>query len=175
MRVLILSVLGLLVLAGCGDQYADVQPENPSRVADGLVFTRADGSSYELDEAVASCSHNDVTGTEYVQLAVEEKHQRPFLVEVAAGVTGTRELPLRDRLWSPTRRDGTGPADLLVLAQDPEDGARLAGFGSTATGTVTVTEASCDPQPRITVQINAELAGPSGVPLRVKGGLASVS
>jgi hypothetical protein len=124
---------------------------------------------------VARCSHSDVTGTDYVQLAVEEGDQRPLLVEVAAGVTGTRELPLRDRLWAPARSDGTGPADLLVLAQDPKDGARLAGFASTARGTVTVTEASCDPQPRITVQINAELAGPSGAPMRVKGGLASVS
>ncbi len=175
MRVLVLSAISLLLLAGCGDEYADVQPDNPKRIADGLVFTRADGSSYELDDAVASCNHSDVTETDYVQLAVEDGNEQRFLVEVAAGVTGTRELPLRDRLWAPLREDGTGPNDVLVLAQDPQDDTRLAGFGSQASGTVTVTEASCDPQPRISLQINAELANPSGRPVRVQGGLASVS
>jgi len=176
-RALILSVVLLLPLAGCGDQYADVQSDNPSRIAEGLVFTRADGSSYQVDQAVAHCSTSDVSGTQYVQLEVDDDsaNQPRFLLEVAAGVTGTRQLPLRDKLWAAIRKDGTGPADLLVLAHDPHDGTRLAAFGSHASGTVTVTEASCDPQPRITIQISAELDNPSGHTVHVQGGLASVT
>jgi hypothetical protein len=171
--VLVLSVCGLLVLAGCGDQYATLRPDNPTHLADGLVFTRADGSSYEVDGAVAArCTTSPVTGTEYVNLTDPESG---FLLEVVAGVTGTRELPLHDKLLAPTRKDGTGPADLLVLARDPASGARLTGFGQRARGTVTVTEAACDPQPRVTFRISAQLADPDGRPVKVAGGLATVS
>ena len=60
----------LLVLAGCGgDEYAELDPKNPSRAAEGLVFTRADGSSYEVNDAVARCiEHRELPGVEVVRL-----------------------------------------------------------------------------------------------------------
>jgi hypothetical protein len=178
-RVLGPGLVSLLVLAGCGSQYAHVQPKNPSRVSDGLVFTRADGSSYKLDDAVVRCTRSKGMGTEYVQLIAEGQQgagvRAPFLLEVVAGVTGTRQLPLRDRLAVPMRSDGTGPSDLLVLADDPRSGDHLLAFGNRARGSVTVTEAACDPQPRVTFRIDASLAGEDGRPVRVHGGLASIS
>ena len=69
MRLLGLLIL-LLVLAGCGaDEFADLEPKNPSRAAEGLVFTRADGSSYEIKDAVAKCiEHRKLPGVKVVRL-----------------------------------------------------------------------------------------------------------
>ena len=62
-------LLGLLVLAGCGDQFATLEPENPATAAEGLVFTRADGSSYTMKDAVAQCvEHRELPGVRVVRL-----------------------------------------------------------------------------------------------------------
>jgi hypothetical protein len=44
MRLLGLLILSLAVVA-CGDNFATIEPDNPTRSAEGLVFTRVDGSS----------------------------------------------------------------------------------------------------------------------------------
>jgi hypothetical protein len=110
-------LLALLVLTGCGSDYATIGPENPRHLADGLVFTRADGSTYRVDDAVATCVRSDVTGTEYVYLAASEGHA-DFVLEVVAGVTGERQLPLDDQ--APLRRlaGRKGPNDVSLLAAD---------------------------------------------------------
>ena len=62
MRALVSGLICLLVLAGCGSDFATVEPKNPSRVSDGLVLTRADGSSYVVKKAVARCAPNSGRG-----------------------------------------------------------------------------------------------------------------
>ena len=179
MRALGPALTGLLVLvlAGCGSSFAEVQSKNPAHLADGLVFTRADGSTYELEDAVATCTRSEVTGTEYVYLTALDDHSRHtgFVLQVVAGVTGERELPLRDRLPARRLEHRQGPTDLSLLAADPRTGSRFLPRGSQAHGLVSVTEASCDPEPRLTFQIDATLLAANGRPVRVKGGLATVT
>ena len=62
-------VLGLLALAGCGEDFATLEPKNPDRAADGLRFTRADQSTYGLEDATARCTRVESTGTMLVVLA----------------------------------------------------------------------------------------------------------
>ena len=182
MRLLGPVLAFLFVLTGCGSEYANVQPDNPTKVADGLVVTRADGSSYEMTDAVAECAHSVTSGTEYVYLSVPAEKagtadpQGPaFVIEVASGVTGTRELPLRDRTPLVASGHGMGPVDLLVLANDPLSGGPLGAFGQHARGTVEVTEASCDPDPRLTFRIDATLLSPTGRTVTIRGGMATIT
>ena len=88
----------LLVLAGCGgDEYAELDPKNPSRAAEGLVFTRADGSSYEVNDAVARCiEHRELPGVEVVRLVAPAGRLRPLMA--ARGGS---------RLWSSTWRSAS--------------------------------------------------------------------
>ena len=168
MRALGPALLSLLVLAGCGNAFAKVESKNPSKVADGLVFTRADGSSYEVNDTVARCTRSGVMGTEYVYVT-EPAATGPgtrFFLRVALGVTGAQRLPL------PTR---TGALfDLRMFARDPATGRRLSAIGP-ARGEVTITEATCDPEPRLSFQIDASMANPAGRPVKVRGGLASLT
>ena len=125
MRLLGLLIL-LLVLAGCGgDEYAELDPKNPSRAAEGLVFTRADGSSYEITDAVARCiEHRQVPGVEVVRLIApadgpqsvrgSEGREPTLVVDVAVGVQGTMKLPLQER------DEVAGPSDAVVFGVDPE-------------------------------------------------------
>jgi len=179
MRLLGLLIL-LLVLTGCGaDEFAELEPRNPSRAAEGLVFTRADGSSYEITDAVARCvEHRKLPGVKTVQLvAPADRHvfsgsdgrQPALVVEVALGVQGTRKLPL------PTRDYDTGPSDVIVSGVDPERHNELSGTVEEASGEMTVLEATCDPEPRLSLAVDATLASKTGRPnVQVEGGLASM-
>ena len=166
----------VLVTAGCGADFATVEPDNPSRVADGLVVTRADGSSYEMNDAVAECRTDpDHPGVQIVRLnapadAGTERRRETFLyAEVVPGVLGTRELPLDER------DSGAGPSDLTLFGVDSQTRNELSASLRQATGTVTVVEATCDPEPRIAIHVDATLASEVGQPgERVRGSLASV-
>ena len=171
----------LLVLTGCGaDEYAELDPKNPSRAAEGLVFTRADGSSYEVNDAVARCiEHRKLPGVEVVRLvapasrseaADDGEGQEPALVvDVAVGVHGTMKLPLTERDYE------AGPSDAVVRGVDPERHDQLSGTVEEASGEMTVFEATCDPEPRLSVVVDATLASkPGRTKVQVQGGLASL-
>jgi hypothetical protein len=171
-------LLGLLLLASvvaaCGDDFATLEPENPTRAADGLVFTRVDGSSYEMTDAMATCQPNEQKpGVDIVRLtapaSVEETNRPPvFTVEALPGVTGTYDLPLDERDYD------AGPSDLTLFALDSRRRNELSGSVEEASGKVTVREATCDPEPRLSITIDARLASEIGLPpLRVTGGMAS--
>jgi hypothetical protein len=170
-------ILCLPVLAGCGADFATLEPANPTRVADGLVVTRADGSSYEVNDAVAQCRTDpDHPGVQIVRLiapaeAASERRRETFLyAEVVPGVLGTRELPLDER------DSGAGPSDLTLFGVDSQTRNELSGSSEDAAGTVTVVEATCDPEPRIAIHVDATLASEVGQPdATVRGSLASVS
>ncbi|WP_027860596.1 hypothetical protein [Marmoricola sp. URHB0036] len=173
-----MRVLGLLLLvcvvAACGDDFATVEPTNPERAADGLVFTRTDGSSYELLDAVATCTPSEQkAGVDVVRLLapadVEDSHRPPFfMVEALPGVTGDYPLPLHER------DDDAGPSDLTLFALDARRKNELSGSVEEATGKVTVREATCDPEPRLSLTIDARLASEIGLPpVRVRGGMAT--
>ncbi len=173
MRLLGLLV-ALLALAACGDDFATVEPDNPDRAAEGLVFTRADGSSYEIEDAVATCLPSEQKpGLDVVRLTApadaEVPHSTPFLlVEAVPGVTGRFSLPLKERVW------GAGPSDLVVFGIDSRRRNELSGSVETASGRITVREAACDPEPRLSITIDARLGSEIGLPgVRVSGGMAS--
>jgi hypothetical protein len=163
-RFLGFALLLAIVLAGCGDDFASVGSRNPRSVSDGLTFTRADGSSYAVKEAVARCTPSGDTGTEYVYVT-DPTGSSTFFLRVALGVDGERQLPLR------TPGD---QHDLTLVATDPQNGAHLDATNR-AQGELTITEATCDPEPRLSFRIDARLAPPSGGPVKVHGGLASVT
>lgn len=176
MRLLGLLVLPLLVLcAACGDDFATLEPRNPTKASDGLVFTRVDGSSYELTDAVATCfAAEQKPGLEVVRLtapaAVTQGAGKwpSFLVEVVPGTTGTFRLPLEERDWD------AGPSDLTVFALDSRRHNQLSGAGEEAAGQITIRESTCDPEPRLSVRVDAKLASGARLPpLRVQGGMAS--
>ena len=180
MRLLGLLIL-LLVLAGCGsDEFAELEPRNPSRAAEGLVFTRADGSSYEIKDAVAKCvEHRQLPGVKVVRLIApadrrslsgSDGGEPPVLiVEVALGVQGTKKLPLQKR------DEVAGPSDAVLFGFDPERHNELSGTVEEASGEVTVLEATCDPEPRLSLAVDATLASEVGRPkVQVEGGLASM-
>jgi hypothetical protein len=161
----LLTLLALPAVAGCGDDFAHIEPDNPARVADGVVFERPDGSSYELTNAVARCVHAGVIGTEYVYATEPGTTPPRFSIRVALGLNGVQRLPVT-----------TGPAgspDLLVVARDPVTGARLP--TARARGEVEISEATCDPEPRLSFHIDARLPGPGGRPVSVHGGLSSLT
>jgi hypothetical protein len=173
-----MRLLGLLLLAAavtaCGDQYATAEPDNPSSAADRLVFTRVDGSSYELTDAVATCRASEQKpGVEVVTLtapASARDTNRPpyFSVESLPGVTGTFALPLKERAYD------AGPSDLTLFALDARRTNELSGSVEGARGAVTIREATCDPEPRLSVTLDARLASEIGLPpLHVAGGMAS--
>lgn len=180
MRLLGLLII-LLVLTGCGgDEFADLDPRNPSRAAEGLVFTRADGSSYEIQDAVAKCvDHRKLPGVKVVRLIAPADRRRAvrasdgreptLVVEVALGVQGTLKLPLEERDYE------TGPSDAVVSGIDPERHNKLSGTVQASSGKLTVLEATCDPEPRLSVAVDATLGSEIGQPkVQVEGGLASM-
>jgi hypothetical protein len=173
MRLLGLLILSLAVVA-CGDNFATIEPDNPTRSAEGLVFTRVDGSSYEMDDAVATCfAAEGKPGVEVVRLtaptAVTQGKQAPaFVVEVVPGATGTFRLPLQER------DSETGPSDVTVFALDSRRHNELSGSREESRGSITIGESTCDPEPRLSITIDARLASEIGLPpLRVSGGMAS--
>ena len=172
-RLILISpiVLGLLAPAGCGDDFARVEPKNPDRAADGLRFTRADRSTYRLEDATARCTRVESTGTTLVVLAAHpDGEEAPALtLRVPDGLVGTRELPLKP----PVR--GAAALDVSLAASDPETGDPLTASRAPARGTMTIVEATCSPEPRLAVRINGVLTTPQGRPEHVTGGLATLA
>jgi hypothetical protein len=165
--VLLLAVL----LAGCGDDFAKVEPDNPSRSSDGLVVTRTDGATYRISNATAICrTAAGKPGVAVVRLTAPAGATPGrgsggwFLADVLLGATGRFRLPLAQR--------EAGPSDVTVLAPaSPRH--QVSGWAPGASGTVTVREATCDPEPRVALTIDATLVGRDGVRVKVSGGIAS--
>ncbi len=67
-----------------------MEPKNPDRAADGLRFTRADRSTYRLEDAAARCTTVESTGTTLVVLAAHpDGEDAPVLtVRVPDGLMG---------------------------------------------------------------------------------------
>ncbi len=80
-----------------------------------------------------------------------------FTVEALPGVTGTYELPLDERDYD------AGPSDLTLFALDSRRRNELSGSVEEASGKVTVREATCDPEPRLSITIDARLASEIGL------------
>ena len=73
-----------------------------------------------------------------------------------------------------TERDHeAGPSDAVVSGVDPERHNQLSGTVEEASGEMTIFEATCDPEPRLSVAVDATLASKPGRPkVQVEGGLA---
>ncbi len=174
MRLLGLLVVSL-VLAACGGDFATIEPRNPTKAADGVVVTRADGSSYEITNAVATCyAAKQKPGLEVARLsapgdvAPSNRHRAWLLVEVVPGTTGTYRLPLKERDFA------AGPPDVTLLAVDPRRDNELSGAVDEARGWITVHESTCDPEPRLSIRVDARLGSELGLkPAEVRGGMAS--
>ena len=162
-------VLGLL--AGCGKDFATVGPKNPDRAADGLRFTRADHSTYEIQDATARCTTVSPTGTSLVVLAAHPtgEHDPALTVRVPAGLVGERDLPLKPPV------KGAAALDVTLAASDPKTGDPLSASRAPARGTMTIVEATCDPEPRLAVRIDGVLTTPQGRSEQVTGGLATLA
>ena len=175
MRLLGLLVLPLVPLTACGADFATVEPKNPERAADGLVVTRADGSSYELENAVASCyAAEQKPDLEVLRLTAPaavtrgDRSRGTFLVEVVPGTTGTYRLPLKERDFA------AGPSDVTMFLLDPRRENEVDGSREESDGQITIRESTCDPEPAMSVTVDATLASEVGLPaLHVEGGMAS--
>lgn len=84
-------------------------------------------------------------------------------------MTGTRKLPLRQRDYD------DGPSDVVIFGMDPQNQNELSGDVEVATGELTIYEATCDPEPRLSYTIRATLGSEYGnLPsLHVAGGLSA--
>jgi hypothetical protein len=166
-------LVGLLALTACGKDFATVEPDNPERAADGLRFSRADRSTYELEDATARCTTVPGTGTTVVVLAAhpdDAADDAPALtLRVPDGMVGTRELPLK-----PLVR-GAAALDVSLVVSDPLTGDRLTASRRPARGTIDIVEATCDPEPRLAVRIEGVLATSTGRREQVTGGLATLA
>ncbi len=175
MRLLGLLIVPLVLLSGCGGSFATVEPENPERAAEGLVVTRADGSSYELEDAVASCyAAEQKPDLEVLRLTAPasvtsgDRSHGMFMVEVVPGTVGSYRLPLEERDWA------AGPPDVTLFVADPRRRNELNGALEKSRGRITIREATCDPEPAISVTLDAELGSEIGrPPVKVEGGMAS--
>ena len=177
----------IAALAGCSG--ADDEPtpltvdtipaddEAPSP-EDGLTFTRSGGTTYEMHEAAATCgpsSEHEEIAVVKLRSPVKMRHKgnkplEPFLyVDVLPGVAGTYELPLDGG-------DDDHIGDVTIFSFDNENRNELSGSREEATGTLTVLEATCEPEPRISFTIRATLASEySDLPtMHVVGGLGAV-
>ena len=178
------AALLVLALAGCSDDSSGNEPEaSPPRVTaeppanDGLVRSTGRSETWECHETRVECvasQHDDETTMVRVTAppGLEDVRRRqgrildPFLwVEVAPGVTGEFELPL----------DGgsqEAAPEVAVFAVDPWAQNELSADEETSTGSITVTEAACDPDPALSFTIRATLGSELGGPgLWVKGSL----
>ena len=135
-----------------------------------LVLTRPDGSTYDFEDLTISCDPPTAFGGEpgagdgtrvylYSPIMVKgERISQPFVM-VEAVLDGVQEgrtldLPLADGGGS-----DEGPP-LTVFVADTEgapDGNEVVSSGS-STGTLTITQASCDPTPVLELTVDATLA-----------------
>ena len=132
-----------------------------SRWPTGLVFTRADGSSYELEDAVATC---------YAQRAEAGPRRRAAHRAVPRS---TRDEPSRRRSWSRSSRGRhrhvsaarwrsgtTTPAvrrdRVRARLRDGENELVRVAWRRPH-GKITVREATCDPEPRLSVTHRRQL------------------
>ena len=83
---------------------------------------------------------------------------------------GTRKLPLAER------DEDAGPSDVVLFTGDPRTRNELSGSVQPATGKVTVVEATCEPEPRLAIRVDATLGSVNGLGgVKVEGSLASVT
>ena len=90
-------------------------------------------------------------------------------LRVPDGLVGTRELPLKPPV------KGAAALDVSLTASDPKTGDPLTASRAPARGTMTIVEATCDPEPRLAVRIDGVLTTPQGRPEHVTGGLATLA
>lgn len=181
-----LALLLTLSLEGCEQNSEDTPSiaeaaehssvDDAASTEDGLTFTSR--GSYEIHEATAVCQpsveHEDTMVVRMNAPPDYWKQRKPrvaFLyVEVVPGAEGVYELPL----------DGGGDdhlQDVTVFSYDPETKNELSGSVETSTGTITIREASCDPEPRLDFTIRATLGSEYAdmSPVHVVGGLSAHS
>lgn len=130
---------------------------------EGLTVTRDGGDTYEFHEAVVECLMSEAgdgdveivritAPADYRDLIRGDELLEPFLyVEVIPGTLGRHEFPLEEKEFD------KGPSDVVVFGADPEGNNELAGDVETATGEITIIEATCDPEPRVAFTIKATL------------------
>jgi hypothetical protein len=167
------------VVAGTAIEGAsDDDPDKVSDPADGLTFTRAVGTTYELHDAIAECIDDpEHPGTEVVRLTSPAKYEKIFVkgritkpyfyVQALPGTKGRADLPL-------SGGDESTAPPVAVFGVDSADQNELSGDAEVATGSIVVLEATCDPEPRLSFTILATLGSELGMPpMHVAGGLAA--
>jgi len=174
-NVVLLVAMAAVAWSGCDDQRASgpeptnshpAAGESPS-VSEGLTFTNGRNATYEMHDADVTCQpsqHDD--RTEVVNLTTPAGYQKrfrhgripdPFFwVEVVPGGVGEYDLPL-------TGGSVETVPDVVVFGVDSEDQNELSGSVETATGVVTILEATCDPEPRLAFTIRATLGSEIGL------------
>jgi hypothetical protein len=192
-----LVVLSALLLGGCSDGdgssdpgSADVvggtriegasndDPDAQVEAGDGLVFTRAVGTTYELNNATVDCQESAEGGGEtvvrltspaqYEKIFEKGRVTKPFFyVEALPGTEGRADLPL-------SGGDADAVPPVTVFGVDSADQSELNGNTEVATGSITILEATCDPEPRLSFTIRATLGSENGLlPMHVVGGLSA--
>jgi hypothetical protein len=168
------EVVGGTVIEGASDD----DPDKVSNPEDGLTFTRAVGTTYEMHDATVECIDSpEHPGTEVVRLTSPAQYKKLFVkgritkpffyVEVLPGTKGRADLPLSGG------DEDTAPP-VTVFGVDSADQNELSGAAEVATGSIVVLEATCDPEPRLSFTILATLGSELGMPpMHVAGGLAA--
>jgi hypothetical protein len=166
-----LAVSGALGLSTLVRGDNSPQP-TPTPSLDGLVFTRADGSTFRADDFTVSCAPDEnATGTMLVVASTFLGPDRTGQVELSAPIElvaagGTFQLPSRDVAGDPQPR-------LFVV--DPLDGNELTTDNEGASGKIVIASARCGESPAISFAIagvlDSELSDMPGV--RVSGGVAA--
>ncbi|GAA1134494.1 hypothetical protein GCM10009606_13320 [Nocardioides aquiterrae] len=145
--------------------------EDQPTVHDGLLVTRSTGEVFELHDAVVGCrpsqedesvevvrltAPKDVTDLRWSRGRVREPF---FYVEAEPGVSGWYELPLT----AGESAEGT-TSEVTVFGVDAQDQNELNASLQGATGSITVLEATCDPEPALAFTVSATLASEIGLP-----------
>jgi len=192
-----LAVAAALLIGGCSDDGSDsdgdsadvvagteiegASDDDPGRVAnpeDGLTFTRAVGTTYEMHDATVECIDSpEHPGTEVVRLTSPAQYKKLFVkgritdpyfyVQALPGTKGRADFPL-------SGGDASTEPPVTVFGVDSADQNELTGDAEVATGDIVVLEATCDPEPRLSFTILATLGSELGMPpMNVAGGLVA--
>jgi len=165
------AVVGGTRIEGASNDDPQVQVDE----GDGLTFTRAVGTTYEMHSTTVDCQEADDGGETVVRLTSPKNYEKYFLqgevskpyfyVEALPGTKGRADLPLAGG-------DAETTPPVAVFGIDSADQNELTGSGDLATGYITILEATCDPEPRLSFTIRATLGTERGMlPVHVAGGL----
>lgn len=156
----VLILLPLLPLLACGDETEPADPQQPNE----LIFTRADGTMFEVVPSAATCAPSEYDAA-VKTIQIRDFTESDYLfVEVVPHDDGkTYELPVD------AGDQETGPENAFLFYGE-RDAIEVSTSQDEGTGTLDVHHATCDPvalELDIDAHLDSELNG--GVELDVKG------